>query len=427
MKNLKRLITLLLVSVLLVTPFAAIPAFAAETEAKAFWHFSYNGFEHGATAEELVVKEYYEEGLGDFYDYTELYDTWEAYVETEDGERVSGELQPNTEYILAIRIDGLSSKLAKYTSLVTLANLEPNTDDYYYYYQDESCVIAKFRIGKFYDEIEGEFIFNIEGYQVGADINDLKVTCNNESINIWKIEVTGPTPDLSDKPIRNGIVYELNVGIFPNDELLDTHYIDYEESTFILRGLGEDIIGQGVSFRSRVAFDLPVLGDSLPQMEGLEFSVEGYSYGNTFSDISVKTENELISNVSVRETEETVFVYGERYWLNISFEIPEGYDIENGVANILLVDSKEEKGARIGRYEKYEKFAVNLYLPILYIDGDVDFDGVHTVSDALMLLRIAAKTAYEQDHTLTAGDLDGDGEISVSDALAVLRLAAKLN
>ena len=77
--------------------------------------------------------------------------------------------------------------------------------------------------------------------------------------------------------------------------------------------------------------------------------------------------------------------------------------------------------------EVYERFRVTAHLPILYIEGDIDFDGACTVADALSLLRIAAKTAYEQEHTLTVGDLDGDGEITVSDALAVLRLAAKLN
>jgi len=83
MKIVRRILSALLVSVLLVTPFAAIPTYAEEREEKAFWHFSLSGFEHGASVEELEIKEYYESGLGSIYDYDGLYDIGEAHIETD--------------------------------------------------------------------------------------------------------------------------------------------------------------------------------------------------------------------------------------------------------------------------------------------------------------------------------------------------------
>ena len=56
--------------------------------------------------------------------------------------------------------------------------------------------------------------------------------------------------------------------------------------------------------------------------------------------------------------------------------------------------------------------------------GDVDGDGEVTVSDALSVLRVAAKLA-EPTRGATF-DFDGDGAVTVADALAILRVAAKL-
>ena len=58
--------------------------------------------------------------------------------------------------------------------------------------------------------------------------------------------------------------------------------------------------------------------------------------------------------------------------------------------------------------------------------GDVDGDGEVTVSDALAVLRMAAKLAEPTKSTGASYDFDGDGHVSVSDALAILRVAAKL-
>lgn len=61
-----------------------------------------------------------------------------------------------------------------------------------------------------------------------------------------------------------------------------------------------------------------------------------------------------------------------------------------------------------------------------YTRGDLDKDGLITVSDALAALRIAAKMAEETSEAILIGDADADGEITVSDALAILRVAAKM-
>ncbi|MBO4933809.1 MAG: dockerin type I repeat-containing protein [Clostridia bacterium] len=61
-----------------------------------------------------------------------------------------------------------------------------------------------------------------------------------------------------------------------------------------------------------------------------------------------------------------------------------------------------------------------------YLLGDLDFDGVHTVSDALAALRIAVRLQEPGELDMRVGDVDFDGEINVADALAILRIAAKL-
>lgn len=61
-----------------------------------------------------------------------------------------------------------------------------------------------------------------------------------------------------------------------------------------------------------------------------------------------------------------------------------------------------------------------------YTRGDLDKDGVITVSDALVALRVAAKMAEETEEIIAIGDADSDGKITVSDALAILRVAAKM-
>ena len=59
--------------------------------------------------------------------------------------------------------------------------------------------------------------------------------------------------------------------------------------------------------------------------------------------------------------------------------------------------------------------------------ADLDGDGAITVSDALIVLRIAARLSEPSNaDQFDAGNMDGDGAITVGDALIVLRIAARL-
>ena len=63
------------------------------------------------------------------------------------------------------------------------------------------------------------------------------------------------------------------------------------------------------------------------------------------------------------------------------------------------------------------------------IPGDVDGDGEITVSDALAVLRVAAKLDVDEvtyNMVFAVGNVDRDNSITVSDALKILRVAAKL-
>ena len=57
MKNIKRILSMLMVSILLLTPFAAIPA-GAEEQLPEFL-FGVVGYKFGAAIEDIEIKEYY--------------------------------------------------------------------------------------------------------------------------------------------------------------------------------------------------------------------------------------------------------------------------------------------------------------------------------------------------------------------------------
>lgn len=58
--------------------------------------------------------------------------------------------------------------------------------------------------------------------------------------------------------------------------------------------------------------------------------------------------------------------------------------------------------------------------------GDLDNDGVITVSDALIALRISAGLQESTPYLKALGDIDGDKSITVADALMILRAAVGL-
>ena len=101
---------------------------------------------------------------------------------------------------------------------------------------------------------------------------------------------------------------------------------------------------------------------------------------------------------------------------------------------VTLNDVNYEKGTYItlsGDYTFYVydgRESATVSFSIINIDegrtvGDVDGDGIVTVSDSLMALRISASLDEPSDETAAyAADINADGGINVTDALIILRL-----
>ena len=70
---------------------------------------------------------------------------------------------------------------------------------------------------------------------------------------------------------------------------------------------------------------------------------------------------------------------------------------------------------------------LNYSFEIIGTIGDFDGDGEITVSDALTVLRIAARLVEPDENALVTGDLDFDCMITVNDALMLLRVAVGLD
>ena len=58
-----------------------------------------------------------------------------------------------------------------------------------------------------------------------------------------------------------------------------------------------------------------------------------------------------------------------------------------------------------------------------YQQGDIDMDGIVSVSDALLALRCGMEIVTLTPQQLTLGDMDGDGSVNVTDAIMILRAA----
>ena len=101
-----------------------------------------------------------------------------------------------------------------------------------------------------------------------------------------------------------------------------------------------------------------------------------------------------------------------------------GFNIKNGVVTCLGAATPNLRPTTEMEFYTYRFDGGEIEEPPL--KGDIDGDGVISVSDALAVLRVAAKLAPPTPEILALGDIDGDGVISVSDALAVLRVAARL-
>ena len=120
----------------------------------------------------------------------------------------------------------------------------------------------------------------------------------------------------------------------------------------------------------------------------------------------------------------TVYFEGTEYVTDDEGKITVQRDLLSEGVHAIQIEKKAENGLPL-----VLRFAPDFTVDIpkiTRIPGDMDDDGEITVSDALAVLRIAAKLAPATYDVIAICDMDKDGEITVSDALAVLRIAAKL-
>ena len=200
----------------------------------------------------------------------------------------------------------------------------------------------------------------------------------------------------------------------------------------------------------------------LQPYEKIEFTVEGYEVGNLPENIVLICGDNGIEVLSVDIYDVTDYFNGikdpyplkevekieegRKYFMGVCFRLPEGYTAENMPyeAKILRVNSEEvlPYNQEVSYYTDSDGsyvFMIAYVIPeiseeeiVKTVEGDVDGDGVVTVSDALSALRTAAGMSDDvAAYTLkraavepVKGDMDGDGAVTVADALAILRIAA---
>ena len=120
----------------------------------------------------------------------------------------------------------------------------------------------------------------------------------------------------------------------------------------------------------------------------------------------------------------TVIFDGQEFVTNSKGEIILSRDLLTAGVHTVATDKKAENGLPL-----VLRFAPDFTVELPEVNDilcDIDYDGEITVSDALRVLRIAAKLVPVTDEALAICDMDHDGEITVADALYVLRVAAKL-
>ena len=175
-----------------------------------------------------------------------------------------------------------------------------------------------------------------------------------------------------------------------------------------------------------------------------EYDGKWFSNGDSVYDNGEHTFTVTNGNKS---TSVTFTVVGDE---EIVYEIPVVSGVENGgeytsatvtwdVGTATLNGEAIENGTEITEFGSYTLIVTNGDKQVIinfavveeiipdYIPGDLDKDGIITVSDALAALRVAAKMAEETEEIVLIGDADADGKITVSDALAILRVAAKMS
>lgn len=246
MKNMKKILSMLMVSILLLTPFVTIPS-SAEEQLPEFL-FGVVGYKFGAAIEDIEIKEYYE---GSVWENKGVYESWEAHIEYENGEIATGNIQGNIQYVLAVRVNGLSEKyydsyqdIFKVVCGGRFSTANDGNGRIFDVYLDEACLTFKYKL-EFYAYIE-QLVFNIEGFELGADPRDVRVTFEgHEYVSYAAGGLHAPTKDLEEEaPIREGIQYSVQILLEVSNKI---ETVD-DKIDFVLKGLQEDISGEMTSY-----------------------------------------------------------------------------------------------------------------------------------------------------------------------------------
>ena len=165
------------------------------------------------------------------------------------------------------------------------------------------------------------------------------------------------------------------------------------------------------------------------------------------------------------ETEPTVAPGPEpgegSYWLRVNVDVAEGegtvegglsYEISNGCApeipEPVILTATPAEGWRFNAWSISGEFeymdncgpcdavitlhifgnvsAHATFLPVDYVRGDADGDGLVTIMDATRIQRYKADLIDEAGLDMLAADADGDGEITILDATRIQRVVAEL-
>jgi hypothetical protein len=111
------------------------------------------------------------------------------------------------------------------------------------------------------------------------------------------------------------------------------------------------------------------------------------------------------------------------------------YDKETGVGVLSVTFSPDGRLIAWGRWDATLVVARNQFpvgapvkppQPLAPLKGDADSDGKVTISDAMIVLRIAVGLQEATEAQLRAGDIDGNGKIDISDVIRILRSAIGL-